>query len=177
MTCVQVARRTADVSLVAMRMLIVDDDELVVKLLARVCGDDGHEVRVSTSPQQALEDLFEHTFDLLITDLAMPGLDGVTLAREARRLQPHILTLIITGHARASVLDDILKDGHTDVIFKPFHMNELRARVGLAEQRKRVLDALREERNELQSVSNEMIDGLQTEIDDLRARKTPTGPH
>ncbi len=159
-----------------MRVLIVDDDELVVKLLGQVCRTAGHETRLCTSPERALETLFEHPIDLLITDLAMPVMDGVTLARQARRLQPSIFTLIITGHARDFALDDVIKEGQIDVMFKPFHMNELRARVALAEHHAEHQRAQRAtldvERQRLLAQSVERSRDPQGELVDRRRPKT-----
>lgn len=118
-----------------MRMLIVDDDHHIVALLGRVCTSDGHQATVSTSPEHALQLLSEAPFDLLITDLAMPALDGVALLRAAKLVQPALFTLIMTGHAGAYPLEHVLAEGSADVMFKPFHVNEFRARVALAERR------------------------------------------
>jgi len=149
-------------------MLIVDDDPSIVKLLGRVCAGDGHETALYSVPEQALQHVAEHPLDLLVTDLAMPSMDGITVMRKAQQLQPSLFTLIITGHAGAFPIEDVLIDGNADVMFKPFHMNELRARIALAERRKKVIDALEDERRALQTVSTEMIQGLQTELAELR---------
>jgi DNA-binding response OmpR family regulator len=122
-----------------MRTLIVDDQEPVVSLLARVCRQEGHEVTPFTDSALALLHLATEPVDLLITDLQMPGADGLTVIREARRLQPDIFTLMITGHAGQYPVADVLAAGTADIIFKPFHMNELRARLELAERRRDLL--------------------------------------
>ena len=84
-----------------------------------------------TSSAEALIALKTEHFDLLMTDMNMPNPDGLTVIREARRLQPDIFTLIITGHAAHYPLAEIVVTGTADVIFKPFHMAELRARLAL----------------------------------------------
>ena len=151
-----------------MRTLILDDEEPIVKLLSRVCLAEGHHVQGMTSSADALIHLATEPVDLLITDMNMPGPDGPAVIREARRLQPDIFTLIITGHAGKYPLDEILSGGTADVMFKPFHMNELRARVALAERRQQLIASLHKERRDLQVASNQMIDGLQSEIEELR---------
>jgi DNA-binding response OmpR family regulator len=100
-----------------------------------------------TESALALIHLATEPVDLLITDLQMPGPDGLTVIREARRLQPDIFTLIITGHAGQYPVAEVLAAGTADVIFKPFHMNELRARLSLAERRRDLIVAL-ESRNQ-----------------------------
>jgi DNA-binding response OmpR family regulator len=130
-----------------MHTLIVDDQEPVVSLLTRVCRQEGHVVTPFTESALALIHLATEPVDLLITDLQMPGPDGLTVIREARRLQPDIFTLIITGHAGQYPVAEVLAAGTADVIFKPFHMNELRARLSLAERRRDLIVAL-ESRNQ-----------------------------
>ena len=104
-------------------------------MLARVCTGEGHEVCPFTSSPEALIALATEPFDLLMTDMNMPDPDGVTVIREARRLQPDIFTLVITGHAGHYPLAEIVVTGTADVMFKPFHMAELRARLALTRQR------------------------------------------
>ncbi len=111
--------------------------------------------------------------DLLITDMHMPGADGVTVIREARRLQPDIFTLIITGHAAQFPIAEILSSGTADVMFKPFHMNELRARLSLAERRRHLLAFLHQQQRELHAASREMISGLEKELADVQRADVP----
>lgn len=151
-----------------MKMLVLDDDGNVVNLLTRMCEREGHEVRGFTSPGRALQALAEETFDLLITDLAMPDVDGLAVTRRAQRLQKAIFTLIITGHAGAFPVEEVLNDGTVDVMFKPFHLAELRARIALAERRRAMINRLQAQRYEIQSASAEMIQGLESELMELR---------
>jgi DNA-binding response OmpR family regulator len=131
-----------------MKMVILDDDGNVVSLLTRMCEREGHTVKAFTSPQSALQCLSEETFDLLITDLAMPNIDGLAVTRRAQKLQPALFTLIITGHAGSFPLEEVLGDGTVDVMFKPFHLSELRARIALAERRRAMISRLEAERDE-----------------------------
>jgi DNA-binding response OmpR family regulator len=153
-----------------MRTLILDDEPAIVELLARACAREGHAVRSFTSSAEALIYLATAPVDLLITDMNMPGPDGPAVIREARRLQPEIFTLMITGHAGDYPVDEILATGTADVMFKPFHMNELKARLALADRRRQLIHQLHSERQELQTTSNAMIHGLQSEVQELRSR-------
>ena len=151
-----------------MRILILDDQEPVVTMLSRVCSFEGHEIAPFTSSAAALIHLATTPVDLLITDMHMPDPDGVTVINEARRLQPEIFTLIITGHAAQYPLAELLTGGTADVMFKPFHMNELRARLLLTERRMRLIDYLRQQQEDLKEVSRSMISGLQEELGQAR---------
>jgi len=151
-----------------MRILILDDQQAIVTMLSRVCSLEGHEVAPFTSSVEALLHLATTPVDLLITDMQMPEPDGVVVVGEARRLQPHIFTLIITGHAAQYPLAELLAAGTADVMFKPFHMNELRARLLLGERRMRLINFMRQQNEDLQEVSRTMIDGLQEELGHAR---------
>jgi len=146
------------------RILILDDQEAVVSMLARVCTGEGHEVCQFTSSPEALIALRTEHFDLLMTDMNMPDPDGLTVIREARRLQPDIFTLVITGHAAHYPLAEIVVAGTADVIFKPFHMAELRARLALTRQRMTLIDQIRAENRALHTSSRRMISRLEGEI-------------
>jgi DNA-binding response OmpR family regulator len=151
-----------------MRILILDDQEPVVTMLSRVCSFEGHEVLPFTSSAAALIHLATTPVDLLITDMQMPDPDGVTVVNEARRMQPGIFTLIITGHAAQYPLAELLAAGTADVMFKPFHMNELRARLLLTERRMRLIDLMRRQQEDLKEMSRSMISGLQEELGQAR---------
>src|SRR4030095_15860707 len=103
---------------------------------------------------------------LLITDMHMPGPDGVAVIKEARRLQSNLFTLIITGHTGSYPIEELVAGGTPDIIFKPFHMNELRARLALAERRRTLIARMNAERAALHAMSKEMILGLQQVIAD-----------
>ena len=151
-----------------MRTLILDDEEPIVHMLTKVCEKEGHTVFPFTQSVDALIHLASEPVDLLITDMHMPEHDGMTVVREARRLQPNIFTLIITGHTSRYPIEDLMADGTADIMFKPFHMNELRTRLALAERRRSLIDRLHQEKRALHAVSHEMIQGLEQELRDLQ---------
>ena len=146
-----------------------------MSMLSRVCTGEGHEVTALTSSPEALIALATERFDLLMTDMNMPDPDGMTVIREARRLQPEIFTLVITGHAAHYPLAEIVVSGTADVIFKPFHMNELKARLALTRQRMQLIDQIRADRQALHASSRRMISGLEGEIVGLsgKVRRPP----
>jgi DNA-binding response OmpR family regulator len=151
-----------------MRILIVDDEASIVELLASVCVRDDHDVASCTAATEALEYLDANRVDLLITDIAMGPPDGLQLIREAREKQPHLLAIAITGYAGRYGLEDVLNAGASDLMFKPFRMDELRARVALADERRRMVETLNARRQTLQQMSADMIKGLEQELEDAR---------
>ena len=115
------------------RILLVDDEEGVRGFLMRGLVMDGHSVTVATNGGEALDKLTANGgFDLVLTDIRMPVMDGIALALAAKRDFPKVVVLLMTGYAdqreRARGLDAIV-DG---VLTKPFSLAELKAAVGKA---------------------------------------------
>ena len=78
-------------------ILIVDDDALFREALTRYLDAQGHEVVSLGDPQNALQRLQDQSFDLVLTDLKMPGMDGIALIERARQIDPELLSIVITG--------------------------------------------------------------------------------
>jgi DNA-binding response OmpR family regulator len=150
------------------RILIVDDEASIVELLASVCLRDDHDVASCTSSLEAQTYLKENRVDLLIADIAMGPPDGLQVIREAREVQPNLLAIAITGYSGRYGLEEVLAAGASDLMFKPFRMDELRARVALADERRRMIDSLNARRQQLQQMSADMIKGLEQELQEAR---------
>ncbi|MGL4439537.1 MAG: response regulator [Bosea sp. (in: a-proteobacteria)] len=110
------------------RILVVDDEEAVRALIARGLALDGHEVLMAGDGAEALDVLTEHLgqFDLVLSDIRMPLMDGIAMALAAKRDWPDLTILLMTGYAeqreRAKSLENIV----VDVMTKPFGLAELR---------------------------------------------------
>jgi two-component system cell cycle response regulator CpdR len=113
------------------RVLIVDDEESMRLLVARAVAMDGHETTTAADGAEALDILSgqDSSFDLLLTDIQMPVMDGIALALTAARDFPQVTILLMTGFAdqreRASGLNAIAHD----VISKPFSVADIRTAV------------------------------------------------
>jgi two-component system cell cycle response regulator CpdR len=113
------------------RVLIADDEESMRVLVARAVAMDGHDTVTAQDGAEALDILTRNdgAFDLLLTDIQMPVMDGIALALSAARDFPDLIILLMTGYAaqreRASNLDAIAHD----VISKPFSIADIRAAV------------------------------------------------
>jgi CheY-like chemotaxis protein len=113
------------------RLLIVDDEESMRTLVARAIAMDDHEIVTAADGAEALEILSngQNAFDLLLTDIQMPVMDGIALALTAARDLPDLTILLMTGFAdqreRASGLNAIAHD----VISKPFSVADIRSEV------------------------------------------------
>ena len=116
------------------RVLIAEDEESMRLLVARAIAMDGHDIAVAEDGAEALEILNrdDGAFDLLLTDIQMPVMDGIALALTAARDFPELTILLMTGFAdqreRAHGLDAIVHD----VITKPFSVADIRTAVAVA---------------------------------------------
>ncbi len=138
----------------------------IVELVKTSCQRDGHRVETCVSPVDAWDQLGAHTFDLLITDIAMEPLDGLALVREALRLQPHLVAIAITGHSALYTVAEVLAAGASDLIFKPLQLEQLRARIARAEGR-RITGPLEDDRA-LEMIRMETLNGFQRGLDQAR---------
>src|SRR5207244_7762712 len=100
---------------------------------------DGHEVRTAGSGEEALAIMADQGFDLIISDIIMPGLSGVDLLRKARALQPRTPVVLITAFATVDTAVEALREGASDYVIKPLKFDDLRHRVqGLDRKRTRL---------------------------------------
>src|SRR6201988_2657501 len=101
-----------------MRILVVDDEVPVLELLGRLCSREGHDVTLTKTAGEALNELRTHAFDLLLTDLLLPALDGWALVRRPRAMQTDIRPIVITGRA-GQTLGDVRVAASTVRLLKP----------------------------------------------------------
>jgi len=118
-------------------ILIVDDEEGLRASLVTAFGKEGYRATGAASGEEALRLLREEPFDILLTDLVMPGMDGLALMERARQRAPAILTILMTGGATVESAVRALKGGAYDYVLKPFTFAEIFhvARRGREQQR------------------------------------------
>ena len=126
------------------RVLVVDDEEGIRDFVTDALEDDGHVTVQAKDGAEAAERLRAQAFDLMITDLRMPGLDGMTLVRAARAEQPEMEVIVLTAHASVETAVEAMKLGAFDYLRKPIGSpGELRLLVSRALERRTLL-ALRD---------------------------------
>ena len=108
-----------------MRVLVADDDEIFLEILAETVEKTGAAVELAPDGLVALEQLSAGDFDILISDLNMPRMDGLALLRNVRALYPHILTILITGFGSLESAIQALRLGAYDYIQKPFMVEQM----------------------------------------------------
>lgn len=121
-------------------LLIVDDDELILSLLHDLLTyEERYRMTIAADPRAAIDVLRREPFDLIITDYRMPAMTGLDLIREARRLYPDVIGILVTGLAWPDVADEAGKAGAYDLIPKPLNMAEVRVTVRNACERIRLI--------------------------------------
>jgi len=139
------------------RILVVDDENVIRASCQRVLEPEGFEIIQAKTPVEALQQIKEESFDLVITDLKMPEMDGIQLLKKIKEESPSTEVLILTGYATVSTAVEAMKYGAFDYIEKPFRVEELKGLVSKAIEHKR----LREENLRLrEAVSDRYIKNI-----------------
>ena len=107
------------------RIILAEDDGDMRRFLAKALEKAGHEVVSFDNGLSAYERLREEPFTLLLTDIVMPEMDGIELARRATELDPDLKVMFITGFAAVALNSDSRAPKDAKVLSKPFHLREL----------------------------------------------------
>ncbi|MCP4723525.1 MAG: response regulator [bacterium] len=107
------------------KILVIDDEQGVVELLQEVLQNAGYEVETQIDPKKALKNIKKNNYDIIITDLKMPEVDGIQITEEAKKVNEDIEVVVITGYASLGSAIDALKRDVFDYIFKPFSVSDI----------------------------------------------------
>ncbi len=111
------------------QILIIDDDRLVLKSVSKLLEANGYGVFTAVNKEEAYSLLAKHKINLIVCDIRMPGVDGLTLMRDlknqSKRPQDVIPVIFVTGYASEEAPIDAIKLEAKDYILKPFDMDEL----------------------------------------------------
>lgn len=110
----------------SINLLIVDDEEIVIRSCQKILKDSGYEIDIARSGEEGLAKMAEHRYHLVITDLKMPGIGGIELLKRVKEKSPAQLVVVFTGFATVETARESLKLGAFDYIPKPFTAAELR---------------------------------------------------
>ena len=111
------------------KILLAEDDDDMRRFLVRALEKAGHDVTSFEEGASAFEEVKQATFDLLLTDIVMPEMDGIELARRAAELDPSLKIMFITGFAAVALNPDSRAPKDAKVLSKPFHLRDLVAEV------------------------------------------------
>ncbi len=110
-------------------ILCVDDELGILNVLSEMVTEFGYDCEVAQDGVEALEKFKEGSFAIVITDLEMPRMNGMDLIRELTKEYPDVDTIAITAHNNKYQYTDLIEVGASDFITKPFHINELQAKL------------------------------------------------
>lgn len=111
------------------KILVVDDEQQVCDILAEALGYLGHDVGTASDGMDALDKLLNGAFQIVITDIDMPRMDGIELIKHLAQHRSSIDVIAITGHAMRYKYIDVVNAGAKDFISKPFSLDELEAKL------------------------------------------------
>jgi two-component system response regulator HydG len=159
-----------------LRILLVEDDPAVRLAVAPVLSAAGHDVVAVADGAAALERLAAEVFDLVITDLRLPRVDGLTVFRSARALPTRTDVILMTSFASVADAVNALKEGAHDYLTKPFDVDELVLRVGMIAQRRGLERELETARTRLAGGADVEIVGASPAIAALLDRLATVAP-
>jgi signal transduction histidine kinase len=137
------------------KILVVDDEQSVATTIKAILQLDGNEVTAVTTGKDALLQLRDNEFDVVLTDLRLDDLDGIEILRETQRLWPDTVSIMLTGYASLESAVTALRSGAYDYLIKPSDVDELRATIGRALERRQLRQRL---------VELEQLDKLKTQF-------------
>ena len=122
------------------RILIVDDDQFYQEFCNDVLKDEGYQIHTTFTGEDALAYLNRESFDIMLVDLIMPGMEGFEVLERAKQLQPGIDVVVMTGYASVESAVQCLKAGARDYLTKPLNPEELKITVKRAIELRHLFD-------------------------------------
>ncbi|MFZ2634651.1 MAG: HD domain-containing phosphohydrolase [Desulfosalsimonadaceae bacterium] len=142
------------------KILVVDDEEAIRGLLKQILEREGYECELAEDAEKAADFLSKKRFDLVISDVQMPGKSGIQLLEEIKTRYPNLATLLISGHSDNKTAESAILKGAIDFLVKPFQKEQVLISVANA-LRRRALDLQAQfEVQNLESIINDQTDDL-----------------
>jgi len=159
------------------RILVVDDEKEIRDFLHKALSRIGNfHVELASSGEDALQKIEKESFDLVLTDLKMPKMDGLQLMTEIARSKPEILTMMMTGHGTIDSALEAMKRGASDYLMKPLSLDELMIRIRkVLEERQRFV-RLKDFADQLEKANQELrkIDVMKSEFVSIASHELRT---
>lgn len=111
------------------KILVVDDEEDILNILKFLLEKEGYEVDTAPNGEEALKKVERNTYDIVLTDLRMPGIDGMTVLEKTKEIRPSTEVVIMTAYASIESAVEAIKKGATDYLVKPFINEDLKMRI------------------------------------------------
>ncbi|MBN1520981.1 MAG: diguanylate cyclase [Candidatus Aureabacteria bacterium] len=142
------------------RILIVDDEEIMRSFLADVLTDEGYETDIADNGEQGIEKIKEGQFQLVITDVKMPGVSGIDVLKAAKDIDKNIDVIIMTGYASVNTAVESMKLGAVDYITKPFNIDQIKMIVERTIEKRRMTRQIEEGKFYRELVSTDVLTDL-----------------
>jgi DNA-binding NtrC family response regulator len=123
------------------KILLVDDEARFVETLSKRLAARGFDVDGASSGPEALERLRVRSFDVVLLDVWMPGMDGLEVLKEIRRLHPSVRVVLVSGNASITAAVEGIRLEATDYLLKPVDIDDVLAKVEEAFEKKRIEEA------------------------------------
>ena len=124
------------------RVMVVDDEENIRDVLSSYLNSLGYDVVAAHDGEDALSKFKRGGFDLIVSDLLMPSVDGLELLKKIREQDKEVIFLMITGYPSIETAVEAIKKGAYDYITKPFHMEDVKIRIERAFEKKNLKERL-----------------------------------
>ncbi len=125
------------------KILVVDDDEIVREIIGSLLNSEGYTIRSAKDGLEAIKILKMENINMVITDLRMPGADGIEVLREALKIDPDRAVIILTAYGTLDTALKAIREGAYDYMTKPFKMEEMIIRVNNAYERTLLVTKMR----------------------------------
>jgi DNA-binding NtrC family response regulator len=122
--------------MIGAKILLVDDEEVFVSNMSKLLTSRGYQVATAHSGDEAIRRLEAQSLDVIVLDLKMPGMDGLSTLKEIQKLGLFTQTLILTGHGSIDTALEAIKLGAYDYLTKPCEIDELQAKIEGAWEKK-----------------------------------------
>ena len=109
----------------SLRILLVDDEEIVQETIGGYLADCGHRVEKAYDGTSALKAVESNDYDLALVDVRMPGIDGMSLLARMREHHPQVAVVVITGHGNVEMAEEAHRRGAADLLVKPISLLDL----------------------------------------------------
>jgi DNA-binding NtrC family response regulator len=118
-----------DLKKIHKRVLVVDDDHAILDILSQYMKIIGLDAVSAASGEEALKYFEKDQFDIVISDIKMANMDGLTLLAEIKKIDPDVLFIVITGYPSIETVLEAMKKGAVDYLVKPFQFDEIKIKI------------------------------------------------
>lgn len=151
-------------------ILVVDDDPVLCELMERLLIKQNYQVDIARNAKEALDKLEHRSFDLIITDLQMPGMDGLSLLDKIKERTHNTPVIMVTAHGSMEIVIQALRRGANDFVNKPFQAEELINIVNREVARKQEQDPVGTNENLNLDITEDQLDIIDRQLAELRAQ-------